>query len=90
SLKPIDNDTILKSSKKTGRIITVEEHQIEGGLGGIIAEVLTGNGSFIFDRIGLFNTFVTDYGRHKDLLELYGLDANNIFKRTINLLSLHN
>jgi len=85
SIKPIDKDTILKSAKKTGRVITVEEHQIYGGLGGIVAELLVGNGNFAFDRIGFNDTFAKEYGWHKDILETYGLNAESIYKRTINL-----
>lgn len=85
SLKPVDKDAILKSAKKTGRVLTVEEHQVTGGLGGIVAEVLAGNGDLAFDRIGFNDTFVKEYGRHKDILETYGLNAESIYKRALNL-----
>jgi len=87
SLKPIDKNTILKSAKKTGRVITVEEHQINGGLGGIVAEILSGNGNFYFDRIGFNDTFVREYGRHKNILETYELYAESIYKKTLNIIN---
>jgi len=90
SLKPIDTNTILKSARKTGRVITIEEHQICGGLGGIVAEILAGYGNFIFDRIGFKDEFVSQYGWHKNILEFYGLDAKSIYAKTISILSPYN
>lgn len=81
SIKPIDEGTIIRSAKKTGRVVTVEEHQIIGGLGSAVSEVLCSNGvPAVFERMGFRDTFCTEYGWHRDLLEFYGLSSDNIFK----------
>ncbi|MFH1580845.1 MAG: transketolase C-terminal domain-containing protein, partial [Pseudomonadota bacterium] len=59
TVKPIDKDLIIDSAKNTGAIVTVEEHQVSGGLGGAVAEVLCESGvSVPFKRIGLEDSYV--------------------------------
>jgi len=80
SLKPLDEEAIIRSAKRTGRVVTVEEHQIIGGLGSAVSEVLCSNGvSVAFERIGFNDTFCLEYGWHRDLLEFYRLSANDVF-----------
>jgi len=89
SLKPIDEEAIIRSAKKTGRVVTVEEHQIIGGLGSAVSEVLCSNGVHAaFERIGFKDTFCTEYGWHRDLLEFYGMSSSDIFNTSKKLLSL--
>lgn len=77
TIKPLDAMTILKSVKKTGRVITVEEHQVAGGLGGAVAEFLSEHHPVPLRRIGVQDRFGQS-GDPKDLLEHYGLTPRNI------------
>jgi len=88
SIKPIDEDAIIRSAKKTGRVVTVEEHQIIGGLGSAVSEVLCSNGvSATFERMGFKDTFCTEYGWHRDLLEFYGMSSDDIFNACKDMLN---
>ncbi len=84
SLKPIDKDTILGSASKTKKVITIEEHTIMGGLGGITAELLAKECTATLDMIGIEDQFavVGDYG---DLLDYYGLTAEKLADRVKKL-----
>jgi len=88
SLKPIDEEAIIRSAKKTGRVVTVEEHQVIGGLGSAVSEVLCSNGVFAaFERMGFKDTFCLEYGWHRDLLEFYGLSSVDVFNACKTLLA---
>lgn len=84
TIKPLDKETILESAKKTGLVLTVEEHSIIGGLGGAIAEFLSEEHPVKIKRLGLDDTFGRS-GTPHDLLEHFGLDQNNI-KATVKAL----
>lgn len=77
TIKPLDAETILKSVKKTGCVVTVEEAQINGGLGGAIAELLCENFPVPMKRIGMQDHF-GESGEPNQLLEHFGLDAKHI------------
>lgn len=77
TLKPIDKDIVIKTALKTHRIVTIEDHQINGGLGSAIAEVLAEECPTPMRRIGLRNTFA-ESGEYQLLLEKYGMDVNSI------------
>ena len=77
TIKPFDNETALKLAKKTGAVVTVEEHSIIGGLGSAAAEALAGRGEFKFERLGIMDRFGIS-GTPKDLFREYGLTAANI------------
>ncbi len=79
TLKPIDKDAIVKSAKETGVIVTAEEHNIYGGLGSAVAEVLAENAPTLMRRIGVKDTF-GESGEHEELLAKYGLTANDIVR----------
>jgi transketolase len=79
TIKPIDKDMILKEAKSTGAIVTVEDHQIIGGLGSAVCEVLAENYPVALKRIGLADTFA-ESGEFELLLEKYGLSAAHIVK----------
>ena len=82
TLKPLDKECLIKSASKTGKVITVEEHQISGGLGGAVSEVLVTSGvNAKMEMIGFNDTFCTTYGWYRDLLEAYGLSDMQIFER---------
>lgn len=77
TIKPLDTQTILKSVKKTGAVVTVEEGQIAGGLGGAIAELLGEEFPVPMKRIGMQDRF-GESGEPNQLLEYFGLDAKHI------------
>ncbi len=78
TIKPIDEDIIVAAAKATGRIFTVEEHSIIGGLGGAVAEVLSEKQPVRLTRIGIRDTF-GESGPAKDLIHKYKLDAEGIY-----------
>jgi len=86
SIKPIDSDTIIKYSKSTGYVVTAEEHNIIGGMGGAVAEILSENWPTPVKRIGTLDTF-GESGEDKELMVKYGLTANNIAKKVLALRS---
>jgi len=78
SIKPIDRDLILKCAAETGAIVTAEEHNIYGGLGGAVAEVLAWGGAGVpTEFVGIQDTF-TESGPYEQLLAKYGVDANGV------------
>lgn len=82
SIKPLDKECLIKSASKTGKVVTIEEHQINGGLGGAVSEVLATN--YVdakLEIIGFDDTFCMTYGWHHDLLEAYGLSTEQIYER---------
>ncbi|MGV8085930.1 MAG: transketolase family protein [Candidatus Bilamarchaeum sp.] len=79
TIKPIDRESIVKYAKKCGLIMSVEEHQIDGGLGSAISEVLTSQMPALLYRHGIRNQFC-ESGDAYDLLKKYELDAAGIVK----------
>ena len=90
TIKPIDKNLIVDCAKNTGGIVTVEEHQLSGGLGGAVAEVLADSGIGIpFKRIALPDTYIHEVGSHDWLLDKYGFSVENIAQTTRDLLKGH-
>jgi len=85
TIKPIDKKTIINSAKKTGRVVTIEEHQITGGLGGAVAEVLSQNQPVPMQIIGMPDSF-GESGQPQELLDKYGMNAENIIKAVKKLI----
>jgi len=85
TIKPLDEYKILESVKKTGKCVTVEEHQITGGLGGAVSELLSEKLPFPLLRIGVENTF-GESGDYQDLLNKYGLSSHHIEEKVLNFL----
>jgi transketolase len=77
TIKPLDAETILKSIKKTGAVVTAEEGQIIGGLGGAIAELVSEEHPVPLKRIGMKDHF-GESGTPDELLIHFGLDAKHI------------
>ncbi|MDB5169634.1 MAG: tktA [Candidatus Saccharibacteria bacterium] len=77
TIKPLDAETILKSVRKTGAVVTVEEGQIIGGLGGAIAELLAEQLPTPMQRVGMQDHF-GESGAPDELLTHFGLDAKHI------------
>lgn len=86
TIKPLDGETILKSVKKTGAVVTVEEAQINGGLGGAIAELLGENLPTPMIRMGMKDHF-GESGDPVDLFEHFGLTAHHIVLSAHQLLA---
>lgn len=85
TIKPIDKELIIKSAKETKAIVTAEDHNIVGGLGSAVAEVLVENCPVPLERIGLKDTFA-ESGAPESLYEKYGLTAKDIVKAVKNVL----
>lgn len=77
TIKPLDKDCVLSMANKCGAVVTAEEHSIIGGLGSAIAEVLAGNSSAKFARVGINDKFGKS-GKPAELFSAYGLSAENI------------
>jgi transketolase len=82
TIKPIDKEAIVKAAEETGIILTLEENNILGGLGGAVSEVLaeSGNLNIKFKRIGLNDLFPSKVGYRKYLREIYGFSKEDILK----------
>ena len=74
TIKPIDEELIIKAAKETGVIVTAEEHSIIGGLGSAVAEVVSENCPVPVLRVGVKDTF-GESGKPNELLEKYGLTS---------------
>ncbi len=81
TIKPLDEELIIASAKKTGKVITVEEHNIIGGLGEAVSACLSENCPTPVKRIGVNDEFGHS-GPAKDLLKQFGLSAENIVNVT--------
>lgn len=77
TIKPLDQPTVLSSIKKTGAVVTVEDHQVDGGLGSAISEFSARNYPVPIEFIGLQNTFA-ESGEPGELIEKYGMGTNSI------------
>ncbi len=79
TIKPLDEHTILASIKKTGRVLTAEEAQVNGGLGGAIAELISEQLPTPLKRIGMHDRF-GESGAPRELFEHFGFDGKSIAK----------
>lgn len=84
TIKPIDADIIIKAAKETGAIVTCEEHNILGGLGSAVAEVVVKNCPVPMELVGVKDTFGKS-GKPADLLVKYGLTMENVVEKTKEL-----
>ncbi len=80
TIKPLDEDIVVNAAQITGKIFTVEEHSIIGGLGSAVAECVAEKCPVKVTRIGVRDTF-GESGPAKDLLHKYELDAEGIYKQ---------
>ena len=80
TIKPLDEELVLAAAKKTGRIFTVEEHSVIGGLGDAVAAVLSEKCPTKLTKIGVNDVF-GESGPAKELLHKYKLDADGIYER---------
>ena len=77
TIKPLDKDMVVASAKKTGAVVTAEEHSVIGGLGGAVCETLSENAPVPVLRVGVEDRFGMS-GKVPELLNGYGLTAENI------------
>ena len=77
SIKPIDKDAIVKAAQETGAILTAEEHNVLGGLGSAVAEVVVQEAPVPMAFVGVQDSF-GESGTPKELMAKYGLTAKDI------------
>lgn len=86
TIKPIDQNVIIKAIEETGRIITVEDHNVIGGIGSAVAEVIAEYGKgIVFRRVGL-NDFSCGYGSYREVKENNNIGVNNIVNCILDML----
>jgi transketolase len=88
TIKPLDSHTILKSAQKTRHIVTAEEAQITGGLGGAVAELLAENLPTPMKRVGMHDRF-GESGSPDELMQHFGLTASHIAMAAHHILLDH-
>ncbi len=82
TVKPIDSETLIRAAKETGAVVTAEEHQVMGGFGSAVAEVLCQNYPVPMKMVGIQDSFGQS-GDPDDLMAEYGLKAGNIVKAAL-------
>ncbi len=85
TIKPLDEETIIRAAKETNAVITAEEHQVAGGLGGSVAELLSRHCPVPMDFIGMNNSF-GESGQPEELMAKYKMNAAAIQMAVIGLL----
>jgi len=77
TIKPIDRELLVEAARETGAVVTVEEHNIMGGLGSAVAEVLAQEAPVPMEFVGIKDTFC-ESGPYEALLDRYGLSVDDI------------
>lgn len=80
TIKPLDDELIIKSAKEVGKVVTIEEHSVIGGLGSAVCDVLSENHPTKVMKIGINDVF-GESGPALELIKKYGLDSGSIYKR---------
>ncbi len=80
TIKPLDEELVLASAKKTGKVVTVEEHSVIGGLGSAVCDVLSEKLPTPVKKIGVYDTYC-ESGPAVKLLEKYKLDGNGVYEQ---------
>jgi transketolase len=86
TIKPLDREIIIQAAKDTGAIVTAEEHQIAGGFGSAIAEVLAEECPVPVEFVGVNDSF-GESGHPNELMQKYGLSAENIVAKSLKVLA---
>jgi transketolase len=79
TIKPMDEKTILAAAKDCGAVVTVEEHQIAGGMGSAVAEILAQNNPVPMEFVGVHDQFGQS-GEPNELVEFYGMGIKDVVK----------
>jgi transketolase len=85
TIKPLDADAILESASRTGKVVTAEEHQRLGGLGGSVSQVLAENNPTPMRMVAVDDSF-GESGTPIQLMDKYGLNADAIVTKTLEIL----
>ena len=80
TIKPLDKELVVAAAKETGKVVTVEEHSVIGGLGSAICDVLSAEAPTKVMKIGVNDTF-GESGPAIELIKKYGLDGESIYKK---------
>lgn len=80
TIKPLDEELVISAAKETGRVVTVEEHSVIGGLGSAVCDVLSEKAPTQVLKIGINDQF-GESGSAVKLIEKYGLDAKGIYAK---------
>ena len=80
TIKPLDEELVVKAAQETGRIFTVEEHSVVGGLGSAVCDALSEKAPTKVTKIGVEDTY-GESGPAVELIHKYGLDAEGIYKK---------
>jgi len=86
TIKPLDEEAILAAARETAGIVTVEEHNIIGGLGSAVAEVVSAAGGGPVVRVGVEDVFGQSANSYEELLAAYGLTPANVRAKAQSLL----
>ncbi len=86
TIKPLDEELVIASAKETGKVVTIEEHSVIGGLGSAVCDVLSEKLPTKVLKIGVNDTF-GESGPAKELIKKYGLDADSIYEKVKAFLS---
>ena len=85
TIKPLDEDLVVAAAQETGKVVTVEEHSVIGGLGSAVCDVLSEKATTKVMKIGIYDTF-GESGPAVELVKKYGLDAESIYKKVKSFL----
>ena len=80
TIKPLDEELVLAAAKETGKVVTIEEHSVIGGLGSAVCDLLSEKAPTKVLKIGVNDTF-GESGPAVELLKKYGLDAESLYKK---------
>ena len=80
TIKPLDEDLVVAAAKETGKVVTIEEHSVIGGLGSAVCDALCANHPTPVYKIGINDTF-GESGPAVELIKKYGLDAKSIYEK---------
>ena len=80
TIKPLDEDLIVAAAKETGKVVTVEEHSVIGGLGSAVCDALSAKAPTQVQKIGVNDVF-GESGPALELLKKYGLDTDGIYEK---------
>ena len=77
TIKPIDRETVVEAAQKCGAVVTVEEHQVMGGMGSAVVEVLAENCHMPVQIVGIMDSF-GESGEPNELMQKYGLTPEHV------------
>ena len=85
TIKPLDKENVIGSAKKTGKCVSLEEHQINGGFGSAISEILAEEFPVLNLRIGVNDTF-GESGSYEELKDKYGISSHHVVEAILSML----